>query len=221
MKTADRVFLRSRVELAAEYELSMNTFERTLTGMNIIFNLPFMVFSYPLYKLIKNSKGEEMADNWMNSRLFLGSLAGWGGNWKKDVLPFQFIYGPLYFLVRLTMGRAVAQRVLPDNFLEFKLPKIEEDDSEKRMKRIEKQLGLLLAERGIEFNPDAEGESDVKGETCGEPNEREQGVDDEDDAHAERSTSARRGAFNGDGDDDDDMRMRRISASLRAFGYAG
>ena len=76
--------MRSRVELAAEYELSMGTFERTLAGLNVLSNLPFMMFSYPLYQLIKRYKDEDTADDWMNSYVFLGSLAGWGKDWKTD-----------------------------------------------------------------------------------------------------------------------------------------
>ena len=156
-RTADRVFLRSRVELAAEYELSMGTFERTLAGLNVFSNLPFMMFSYPLYQLIKQYKDEETADDWMHSEVFLGSLAGWGKDWKTDVLPFQFIYGPLYFLVRLTLGRAAAVRVLPDEFLKFEVPKVEDDDAEKRMKAIEQQNENILRILRKQF-PDAERE---------------------------------------------------------------
>ena len=62
-------------------------------------------------------------------------------------LPFAFIYGPTYLVVKLTSGEAAAMRYMPDSLLQTVVPSGNDDDDDDwkgRVLDVEKRTKALL-----------------------------------------------------------------------------
>ncbi len=113
MVRSRRLFVRSRLELAAQLEQSAprrNSYcGHVLACARLIVNLPFLAIYYPLYRAVKRTSGENAANKGFAGNLFLGDGPG------TPQVPFSLVYGPWYFFNKLTAGDAAADRVLPHN----------------------------------------------------------------------------------------------------------
>ena len=122
MVRSRQLFLRSRLELAAELEQ----------------NAPGVTGAY--YYAIWDGDFKFNDDVSLRQKVCYFSLLFIN-------LPFAFIYGPTYLVVKLTSGEAAAERYTPDSLLKTAVPSENNDDDDDwkgRVLDVEKRTKALL-----------------------------------------------------------------------------